>query len=123
LPQAPNIIVPRESFEPGRRCVRAGGIPWIGLRIRRFQRDVLGLGPAAAAGVQGVERSHLVGGELEWKRSGYSAMRSALVDFGMTERLCWMPQRSMTCAGLLPCAAAIRPITGSWSAEEWPLSR
>ena len=57
------------------------------------------------------------------KTSRFSAIRAGLVDLGITERPCWMPHRSMTWAGLLPCAWAIRPITGSWSAEEWPLSR
>ena len=41
------------------------------------------------------------------KTSKFSAMRCGLVDFGMTKRPSWMCQRSMTWAGLLPCAWAI----------------
>src|SRR3954467_13158674 len=68
LPQAPNIIVPRQSFETwtpvrprGRYSIASG------LRDRHaegLERDRLGLGTAAAAGVQGVDRGELVAGQL-----------------------------------------------------------
>src|SRR5215213_9375810 len=69
LPQAPNIIVPRQSGETwtpvrpsGRRSMRSG------LRdghAEGLQRDRLGLRPATAAGVEAVDRGHLVGRQLE----------------------------------------------------------
>ena len=33
----------------------------------------------------------------------FSAIRAGLVDFGITERPCCRCQRSITCAGVLPC--------------------
>src|SRR3954471_18951399 len=69
LPQAPNIIVPRQSLEtwtPVRPRGRYSIV--LGLRDRhaeRFQRHRLGLGAAAAAGVQRVDRGELVAGQLE----------------------------------------------------------
>ena len=57
------------------------------------------------------------------KTSMFSAMRDGLVDFGITERPCCMPHRSITWALLLPCAVAIPPMTGSTSVLVWPLSR
>ena len=41
------------------------------------------------------------------KTSRFSAIRLGLVDFGITERPCCTPHRSITCAGDLPCAFAI----------------
>src|SRR4051812_19997746 len=69
LPQAPNIIVPRQSFEtwtPVRPSGRYSIV--LGLRDRHaegFQRDRLGLRAAAAAGVQCVDLAELVAGQLE----------------------------------------------------------
>lgn len=45
--------------------------------------------------------------------SKFAAIRSGLTDLGIAGRPSWRCQRSMTCAGDLPCAAAISPITGS----------
>src|SRR3954447_25029630 len=69
LPQAPNIIVPRQSGETwtpvrpsGRYSMRSG------LRdghAEAFERDGFGLRPAALASVQCVDGGDLVGGELE----------------------------------------------------------
>ena len=53
----------------------------------------------------------------------FSAMRLGLVDFGMTERPCCRPQRSITCAGLLPWAVAMSPMTGSSRVLPWLPSR
>src|SRR5436190_22686191 len=68
-PQAPNIIVPRQSFETwtpvrpsGRYSMRSG----LGdVAAEGLEGDVLGLRAAAATGVEAVDGGHLVGGELE----------------------------------------------------------
>src|ERR1700733_15102039 len=81
LPQAPNIIVPRQRFDtwtPVRPRVRysmvvsltlsvtSGGASGLrDLAAERLQGDRVGLGTAAATGVQAVDRGHLVGGQLE----------------------------------------------------------
>src|SRR4051812_19769598 len=69
LPQAPNIIVPRQSGETW-TPVRPSGRYSIVLRLRdrhadRLERHRLGLGAAAPAGVQRVDRGELVAGQLE----------------------------------------------------------
>src|SRR6266496_4161731 len=56
------------------------------------------------------------------KMSKFSAMRCGFVDFGMAERPCCRCQRSITRAGVLPCAVAISPMTGSCRALVWPLT-
>jgi sulfite reductase beta subunit-like hemoprotein len=43
------------------------------------------------------------------------AIRSGLVDFGMTTTSCSMCQRITTCAGVTPCASAMRTSRGSRS--------
>src|SRR3954453_13666981 len=70
LPQAPNIIVPRQSSETWTPVRPSGRYSTSGLRdvaAERLQRDVLGLGSAAAAGVQAVDGRQLLGGQLEVK--------------------------------------------------------
>src|SRR3954467_14988032 len=69
LPQAPNIIVPRQSGDTwtpvrpsGRWSMRSGLRDGL---AEGFERDGLGLRPAAAAGVESVDRGQLVGRELE----------------------------------------------------------
>src|ERR1700754_1383089 len=60
LPQAPNIIVPRQSFETWTPVRPSGRYSMSSLRdvaAERLERDVLG--------VQPVDRGHLCGGELE----------------------------------------------------------
>src|SRR6185295_10240287 len=68
LPQAPNIIVPRQSGETWTPVRPSGRYSMSGLRdvaAERLERDLLGLRPAALAGLQPVDRGQLVGGELE----------------------------------------------------------
>src|ERR1700754_918434 len=68
LPQAPNIIVPRQSCETWTPVRPSGRYSMSSLRdvaAERLERDVLGVRPAAPAGVQTVDRGHLCGGELE----------------------------------------------------------
>ena len=93
------------------------------LAAERLEGDGVRLGAAATAGVQAVDRGHLVGGQLKSNTSMFSAMRLGLVDFGMTERPCCRPQRSITWAGVLPCALAMSPMTGSSSVLPWLPSR
>jgi hypothetical protein len=45
------------------------------------------------------------------KTSMFSVIRLGLVDLGMTERPCYRPQRSITCAGVLSCAVAMSTMT------------
>src|SRR3954470_4300227 len=77
LPQAPNIIVPRQSFETwtpvrpsGRYSTEEPPDGGMGRRARSgfgdveaeaLERDVFGLRPAAAAGVQAVDGGDLAG--------------------------------------------------------------
>src|SRR3954465_5535377 len=69
LPQAPNIIVPRQSGEtwtPVRPSGRYSIV--LGLRDRhaeRLERHRVGPGPAATAGVERIDGGDLVAGELE----------------------------------------------------------
>src|SRR5690348_17339729 len=76
LPQAPNIIVPRQSCETWTPVRPSGRYSMVDLLVMArsglgdlapegLEGDVLGLGTAAAAGVQTVDGRHLVGGELE----------------------------------------------------------
>lgn len=58
--------------------------------------DVLRLGAAASAGLEAVESCDVSLAERELETSMFSAMRVGLVDFGMRERPCWRPQRSLT---------------------------
>src|SRR5437763_948914 len=67
--EAPNIIVPRQSFETW-TPVRPSGRYSIALGLRdrhaeSLERDRVGLRAAAAAGVQRVDRGELVVGQLE----------------------------------------------------------
>src|SRR3954462_12632113 len=69
LPQAPNIIVPRQSFETW-TPVRPSGRYSIALGLRDrpaegLERDRVGLRTAAAAGVERVDGGELVAGQLE----------------------------------------------------------
>ena len=95
-------------------------VPWSGLRDvdDRRPRGVmrLGLRPAAPAGVQGVDRCHLLGGELEVEDVEVlgDALR-AWSTWGSRERPCCRRQRSMTWAGVLPCASAMLDDAGSVS--------
>src|SRR3954452_8180799 len=68
-PQAPNIIVPRQSFETW-TPVRPSGRYSIALGLRDrpaegLERDRVGLRAAAAAGVERVDGGELVAGQLE----------------------------------------------------------
>src|SRR3954464_4568295 len=68
LPQAPNIMLPRQSGETWTPVRPSGRWSMSGLRdvaAEVLKRDGVGLGPAAPAGFQAVEGGHLVGGELE----------------------------------------------------------
>jgi hypothetical protein len=70
--------------------------PFRDLAPERFERDGVGLRASASA----VSSASIAAISLEVssksKTSMFSAMRLGLVDFGMTERPCWIPQRSMT---------------------------
>jgi transposase len=57
------------------------------------------------------------------KTSMFSAIRLGLVDFGIAERPCCTPQRSMTWAAVLSWASAMLAITGSSRVLPWLLSR
>ena len=72
-----------------------------------LERDVFGLGPATAAGVQSVDRGHLVGGELEVEDVdvlGDPLGADRFRDDGPP-----VLEAPADCAGLLPWASAIRP--------------
>ena len=138
LPQAPNIIVPRQSFEtwtpvrpsgrysmeesPCDAALRVGS-GFGDVTAEGLERDGLGLWPAATASVKCIDRGHLVGSELEVEDVDVLGDPRGLGGLRMTDRPCCRPQRSMTWAGLLPCVRAMPRMTGSSSAEEWPLSR
>src|SRR3954447_7676828 len=67
-PQAPNIIVPRQSFEtwmPVRPSGRYSTSGLLDLTAEGLEGDVLGLRAATAAGVQPIDRGEFVGGQLE----------------------------------------------------------
>jgi hypothetical protein len=89
----------------------------------RFEGDGVGLGPPRwpVSKLSIAASSSVLSSKS--KTSMFSAMRCALVDFGMTERPCCTPQRSRTWAGLLPCALAMFSMVGLSSELVCPLSR
>ncbi len=118
LPGLEPRVAPRpvRAFSGGSSVIRD-------LATEGLEGDCVWLGAAATAGVQVVDRGQLVGGQLEVETLMFSAMRLGLVDFGITERPCCRPQRSITWAGLLPWAVAMSPMTGSLRVLPWLPSR
>ena len=130
LPQR-NIIMPRHSFESCTPVRPSGRYSMIGLLVsgfgdlaaERLEGDRVGLGAAAPTCVQYIDCGDVVVGELEVEHVDVFSDPARLVDFGMTERPCCTPQRSITCAGVFPFPVAISPMTGSSSVLPWLPSR
>ena len=80
------------------------------LAAEGLEGDCVWLGAAAAAGVEAVDRGELVGGQFEVEHVDVLCDAAGVVDFGMTERPCCSPQRSITWAGVLPWAVAMSAI-------------
>ena len=78
-----------------------------------LQRDFVGLRAAAHAGVECVQASSSAVVSSKSNTSKFSAIRSGRTDFGIAERPSCRCQRIITCAGVLPWAAAIEAMAGS----------
>jgi len=69
---------------------------------KRLEGDAVWVGPAAHAGVEGVDLGKFRRSEFEIEDIEVLGDRCGRTDFGIAERPCWMCQRSITCAADLP---------------------
>jgi hypothetical protein len=90
------------------------------LRVRKLLEGFVAFAARVEAGVSVVHEAEEHDDRLfngaqggGTKTSKFSAMRSGRTDFGIAERPSCRCHRSITCAGVLPCASAMPRIVGS----------